>query len=619
MKRFLLVAALTLAACQAPDTQTAVVATPRTDALAANPVEFVLKHAEREVFHGSIEDALNHHPNLTHASALRKLYATRDFQPLWLAQERPLNDAGESLLAALLDAEPVHGLWREDFHLDAIQALVAPTPPVEDFSVVLSPTALTELRAWEQLHVDSSASDWSKRVLSAAPEVRRAVDARRGQLLRDAAERAQLEVLLSDALGTYGAQMRWTNAAWGRSPDWKGTLEGGNFQTPEMVTQLAPVFTSADAVHGVLRDVRPPFQAYRDLTQSFQTYTDIVVAGGWDQLGPDVKGLKPGKRGPAVVALKERLRAEGYWGEENTDHYGPLLMAAVKSYQQSHQLWEDGWVTDETFASLNVPAQRRLNQIRVTLDRWRQSRLGHDKTFVHVNIPDFHAEFWRNGALERRTRVVTGAARQKWNPNTRRNEFVNATPTLSSRMDFVVFNPYWNVPHNIRKTEIEPKIAKDPDYMDEQGFEVITDTNGYEFMRQKPGPKNALGAVKFLFPNDHDVYLHDTPDKEYFKWPTRAFSHGCVRVENPMDLAQWVLDGEGKWDEATVNAWYERDGETWIKLDQPVPVHVEYFVVRVDELGRTNFLADVYLNDQPRLAEVDARLRLRAQKADKDG
>lgn len=266
-----------------------------------------------------------------------------------------------------------------------------------------------------------------------------------------------------------------------------------------------------------------------------------------------------------------------------------------------------------------MPAEKRRDQIRVTLQRWRESRLGNDQDFIHVNIPDFHAEVWRKGELGMRFRVVTGANRQKWNAQKKVNEFINATPLMSGRMDFVVFNPYWNIPNAIRRDEIEPKAAADPEYLLTQGIETVVDETGREYMRQLPGPKNALGTVKFLFPNDRDIYLHDTPDKGFFKWPTRAFSHGCVRVQDPNELAKELLSSEGKWDDTEVSAWYARPTETWIKLDQPMSVHIEYYVARVDELGRTNFLADVYLLDQPRLADIENRLQARREKADKDG
>lgn len=621
MSRLLILVAVFLIACQDPEpTSFAPAATPRADAFAANPVAFVVQSADRDTYHVSIEDLFRKNQAADPTGALKTLYATRDFQPVWLgSDDRPLNDAGESLLAALLDAEPVHGLWREDLEIEEIQALLEKATVSHELPVVApSQEALRALKDWEQDHPDATDDEWYEAVAD-LDGVREAVDQRRKKFKQTARTRAELDVRLSAALAIYGAHMRWENPAWQRPEDWSGNLIDLPTPTPDLANLLNVVFQKPEAVHELLQQLVPPFEAYDALTSSFVAYQKIVANGGWDELPAQTLGLKPGATGPLVVALKERLRREGFWGDENSEHYGPKLFAAVSSYQQSHQLWEDGTITAETLASLNVAAQRRLNQIRVTLGRWRASRLGNDETFVHVNIPDFHAELWRDGQMERRFRVVTGAAGQRWNPELQRNVFPTATPLMSGKLDFVVFNPYWNVPPGIRRAEIEPKAAADANYMDEMGFEVVTDTTGREYMRQKPGEKNALGAVKFLFPNGQDIYLHDTPDKQFFKFPTRAFSHGCVRVDEPLNLAQWLLDGENKWDQAAVDAWYRRPGETWIRLDQPVPVHIEYFVVRVDEQGRTNFLADVYLHDQPLLADVEARLRARAQKADKDG
>ncbi len=601
--------------------------TPRTDAYVADPAALIEEVVSHDAFHHAIETALlpGHFTELELKNLLgiQALYAKRGFRPLWVGSEvRPLTDAGESLLATLLDAETVHGLWSEDVHLEPMQSQLAAASTSTPAVLLATPAEAAALRAWENANPDATDDEWFQALADPAisPATAASVQSRQNYIQDSMAARARLDVLMSDALATYASQMKWQNSAWTRPADWTGLIKPDvESAATSMIPQLLPVFEDADKVHTLLASVIPPFEQYDRLTESFQRYQDLVHADGWETLAPETLGLRSGKASVEVVALKNRLRIEGFWAGDDSEHYGPQMHEAVSSYQQSHQLWEDGTITAETLASLNVPAEKRRDQIRVTLQRWRESRLGKDEDFIHVNIPDFHAEVWRKGELGMRFRVVTGANRQKWNPQEKRNEFINATPLMSGRMDFVVFNPYWNIPNAIRRDEIEPKAAADPEYLLTQGIETVVDETGREYMRQLPGPKNALGTVKFLFPNDRDIYLHDTPDKGFFKWPTRAFSHGCVRVQDPNDLAKELLSSEGKWDDDAVSAWYARPTETWIKLDKPMPVHIEYYVVRVDELGRTNFLADVYLLDQPRLADIESRLQARLEKADKDG
>lgn len=626
MTRIFLISILfSLVGCDREQAPPLPAATPRTDALLANVDATVNTLADISVlFDVSPALAPGSDLGVSHVSDLQSLYATRGFKPIWLGNDRPLSDTGESLLASLLDAEPVHGLWREDFHLDRIDELLRLTTREDGPATTLDPAEVEALRGWERAHDDYDAEDtmWSQmlRAGSVSPTIAQAIRAQQKERASEREARMELDVRLSDALITFGRQMKWDNSAWTRPVEWSGTLTAAQDEVPQSVKdQLTGVFEDPAKVHQVLAELIPPFEQYTKLTQAFQHYQQIVADGGWEELPLSVKGLRAGRQASEVVALKRRLRAEGFWDGDDSEQFGPATKTAVLSYQRSHQLWEDGSITPETLASLNVPAQRRLNQIRVTLQHWRESRVGRDEDYVQVNIPDFHAEIWENKKLERRLRVVTGAARQKWNPDLKRNELVNATPLISGRMDFVVFNPYWNIPNTIRWDEIEPKAAADPEYLANEHIERVIDDAGREYLRQLPGPWNALGVVKFLFPNNQDIYLHDTPDKGFFKWPTRAFSHGCVRVQDPIDFARWVLAHDGKWDEAAVNSWLARPTETWIKLDKPLPVHIEYYVVRVDELGRTNFLADVYLNDQPRLAEVEARLRARAEKAGQDG
>ncbi len=604
--------------------------------LAANLEEEAARRAGQiGIRHILGEKAQRDRLKLHDAESVLRLYSYRDSQPIWVDSKpevAALSPEGESLYAALLESEKVHGLWLEDYHVERITELLHRAGDSH-----LQPIQKTHLSDQEKstlsaLLVQHPQFAKSPRSIAEAigtgelpvPRLQELVKRRVDAIGVIAESKARLDLLLTDALVAYGTDMTWRTAARNRS-EWPTDLAEPKNDTAIAEAELAnrrlratvdrdlkPVFESPAKVHETLAALPPAFDQYGALTKAFQTYSEYAEKGGWQQLDAKVKKLRVGRRSPLVVILKERLAAEGYWSaDDTTDRFSKELRSAVIEYQRTHQLWEEGWVTPETLASMNVEAERRRDQIRVTLERWRESRVSED-VYVHVNIPDFHAEVWENGKRQLRFRVVTGSSARQNNTRTQEAEYVNATPQISGRIQHVVFNPFWNVPNTILNAEILPKQNENPLYLAENSYEWATDDFGEPYLRQKPGPQNALGQVKFMFPNKHHVFLHDTNEKQHFRTPVRAKSHGCVRVENPMELAKYLLDREGKWNDDDVKLWLERDTETWIKLDQNVPVHIEYYVVRVDGVGRANFLADVYREDTPRVAAIQERLKRRA-------
>jgi murein L,D-transpeptidase YcbB/YkuD len=416
---------------------------------------------------------------------------------------------------------------------------------------------------------------------------------------------------------------------------------------------IGEVFAEPETVDQAMRKAIPPYRQYRRLVGAFQRYRPIVERGGWPELPGSALELEVGDVSRDVRVLKERLRVEGYWnptGEEedgevvsfaaaaaaasssevveegaaatpgppNRDErehsmvFDERLEEAVTAYQKTHQLWEHGSVTPETLRSLNKPAAQRWNQIRLALQRWRESNIGADSHYIHVNIPDFHAEVWRDGDRKMRIRAIVGQATEKENEETGEVRYPRATPIFSDELDYLVLNPYWNVPESIRENELKPKLEENPDYYEEEGFEVVVDDNGYEFVRQKPGPDNALGKVKFLFPNSHSVYMHDTPTESLFDKPRRAYSHGCIRLQKPLELMHYLLDLDGRWTgeerKKQLEEWFSKDTEKWLSLRKSVPVHLEYYVVRVGDKGHANFLSDLYGHDAPRITAIEKRL-----------
>jgi len=350
----------------------------------------------------------------------------------------------------------------------------------------------------------------------------------------------------------------------------------------------------------------PQFEQYPRLVAGLARYNELRAAGGWGTVS--VSGtIRPGQRSAAIPAIRQRLNAEGYFqGDLASTEHDAALEAAVEQYQATHQLYENGDITAELISSLNVPVERRIAQIEVALQKWRETRVAADEggEFIYVNVPDFYGELWDAGELVRRWRVVVGRDQN------RRDADGNArgqTPLFSDRLRFLVFNPYWNVPDTVRREDYDPKIAEDPTWLETNGFEIMNE-GGREWLRQRPGPGNALGEVKFMFPNQYDVYMHDTPHKHLFGRPTRAYSLGCVRVHEPMELAELLLERDRDWSRGAARSFIERqqerDGEQWIGLNRPIPIHMEYISVRGGDDGQMHFLADPYRLDRPL---VDAR------------
>lgn len=572
---------------------------------------------------------------LRHVQVLRTLYSSRAHRPAWIdltgSTTSALNPHGEVLFETILDAGRTHGLdpsdLRESTLLELARAIEPAAQPFED--VRLEAAELAQLGAWGARHPDATATDVARALADRtgpAPRLAEMIHERAAALGGESRGRVRLDLHLSDALVEYGMQMRWANDAWTRDVAWPDHLTAPAADTRlgwdelraerrDLVARqtLAPLFAEPARVGAVLAELPPPFEQYTRLTTALTQYRAFVDAGGWQPLPENLGELKVGDDHPGVSALKDRLAAEGYWHGDRSPKFGPSLADALREYQRTHQLWEKGTLSRETRASLNVPAAKRLAQIRVSLDRWRESSIGPDTHYVFVNVPDFHVEAWKDGVRDLRIKAVVGSTTHERDPETGAFAYVHATPSVRSRIEHVVLNPYWWVPADIVRNEIEPELARNPWYLQENDYEWAEDDRGEAALRQRPGPKNALGKVKLNFPNDHQIYMHDTPEKQLFRWPARAFSHGCIRLERPMELARYLLEQSGQWDEGSVNAALEAGKEQWLTLKNPLPVHVEYYVVRVDDRGRVNFLSDLYRRDLHRMRAALATGEVGAQ------
>jgi len=386
-------------------------------------------------------------------------------------------------------------------------------------------------------------------------------------------------------------------------------VEGKKYDLPPFLKEH--IVDAAD-VGATLAQVEPPYPGYRRTIQALESYLELAKEQDGEPLALPAgkKAIGPGDSYTGVAALSRRLArvgdlpAHGNISADATVYQGPLV-DAVKNFQRRHGRNPDGRIDPQTLADLNVPLSSRVRQMQLTLERWRWLPPVYGKAPIVVNIPEFrlraYDESFRIGTT---MEVVVGKA------------YNHDTPIFSDTMDYVVLRPYWNVPYSIAKSEFFPRIARDPDYLAKKGFEVVNNRQevvtsgtltgdvfdqlraGKLFIRQTPGPKNALGLVKFIFPNDYNVYMHDSPEQELFSKSRRDFSHGCVRLQRPADLAVWVLrDNEG-WNADRIHAAM-KDGPAnqQVNLMHPIPVLILYATVIVSEDGVVHFYDDIYGHD----------------------
>lgn len=479
---------------------------------------------------------------------IRRVYAQRGFQPVWLeAAGAPKPSAGAVL--AVLRAADAEGLSSADYHPDAIAA------------------ALDD----------------------GVPE-----------------DRAALDLLLTDAVMKYGTHLHAGRMApKAISPDF-AEVRPRAVDAADLVQRVGE---AADP-RAVLAALTPARAEYAALKDALTVYRALDAAGGWPAVPAlQVTKLEPGRRDPAVKALRKRLAVTGEFeglSEPKTaaDVYDPALRTAVERFQARHGLTVDGVVGASTIAALNVTATGRVGQILASLERLRWMPDDFGPRHVVVNVPDYTLKAVDHGAVVQEMRVIVGTK-------------VRRTPVFSSVIGSIILNPTWTMPVKLAREDYLPKLLKDPGYLGSHGISVYAswspgaarlDANQIDWrqlgsniaklrLRQDPGPLNALGQVKFNIPNDFDVYLHDTPNREKFDKTVRSFSSGCVRVGKPLELADFVLAGNPEWPvERRQQQIATRETKT-VVLKQPVAVHLLYQTAWVDAAGIVQFREDIYGRD----------------------
>ncbi len=535
-----------------------------------------------------------------------------------LANLQGLTPAGAILYQRLALAH-LDALWPEDYHLtfigQSLEQLAA--RPVAETVLTLDAAERTALDAWIQgNHNLVAAQEDPVAFLLDAPDGPIPDFCRRFRALQDErAERAalavRLDLALIDALLGYAHDLSLANLH--DIPHQVRANQGDERLLRERLWAVLDAFLILPEES--LDRLQPTYDQYGRLKTALARYREIADQGGWATLRPKRLPLRRGDRGDDVKALQQRLEQEGYGHDLGSGVFDAATAEAVKRYQRTHQFRDNGNVDSRELASLNRSVYERIAQIEVTMARWRMTRVANDSYYLLVNLPDFHGELWADGRLLHRFPVMVGAASRYRSEERGDYIYRDATPLLSSAINAVVYNPYWNVPTRIKRS-LDLNLQKDPNWYENNGYEVFRSSGRVERVRQKPGPNNALGQVKILFPNREDVYLHDTPKRALFRHPMRAFSHGCIRVHEPLHLARLLLERDGRRDlDKRIAQALASDRDDWLNLQSPVPIHIEYFVVRVDDEGQVHFNADLYRHDAPLRAQRLARL---GQAADDD-
>lgn len=417
---------------------------------------------------------------------------------------------------------------------------------------------------------------------------------------------AELEVLLSRGLAEYAADLKAGRLV----PNRVDNEFMIHPERPDAAAILAGAAQAAD-LGAYLAGFAPQTENYLRLKTALAAHRAIAAAGGWSRV-PDGDSLKPGMSDPRVAAIRKRLVEAGDLAAEEIDGpatLDPVLVAAIERFQWRHGLDQDGVIGKKTVAAMNVPVETRIEQMLLNMERrrWMPDDLG--ERYVFVNMADFELKVVDGPKTIHDTRVVVGTP-------------FHRTPVFSGTMTYVVLNPYWNITPSIARNEILPKLRKDAEYLQKHDITVLSDwtdgavpvdpgtidwsqvsARGFPYkLRQNPGAHNALGRIKFMFPNPYNIYLHDTPSRELFQRSVRSFSHGCIRVQNPVDLGAVLLGADG-WTKERLEAAIASAEQKVITLSRPIPVHLTYLTAWVNKDGSVHFRDDIYGRDK-RLASA---------------
>ena len=486
---------------------------------------------------------------------LPDIYTQRGFQPLWTAER------AKELVGLIAVGAPAEGLLARDYHYAALQELLE--------AQRVAPDALT---------------------------------------------RANLDLLATDALIRIGYHQRFGKV---NPTDLDPNVNFRRELWPDRdpASAVIATATSSEPLVELVRNFFPRGYYYNGLRQQLLRHLEVAEQGGWPSVTPGAT-LREGDVDPRVIELRRRLAVSGDLpdgADLESGRFDETLAMAVASFQRRHVLDDDGIAGAQTFEALNVPVQTRIDQLRMSLERlrWIENEISSD--FVAVNIPEFRVYLVRNEVIVWSSRAQVGKPYRE-------------TPIFRGDIQYLELNPTWTVPPGILRNDILPKLKQDPGYVVNKNISVI-DRDGRKLdpfsvdwsqysrgvpytLRQEPGPNNALGRIKFIFPNEHFVFLHDTPSRGLFDRSARAFSSGCIRVENPLELAELLLRDPDKWSQADLQAVLDSRQTQRVNLRPREPVLILYLTASLDLDGGIRFAKDVYGRDAELLAALNGPVRL---------
>ena len=370
---------------------------------------------------------------------------------------------------------------------------------------------------------------------------------------------------------------------------YEGTIDPSQLQwhIPRKKIDAVSLLDSLVAKNGTkLEEWEPINHFYSLLKNKLLDFYKIEKSGGWDSINLKNKVYRIGDSSDAILALKKRLTMTGDYSSEITSFkFTDQLQKALEHAQERLGLKPDGVLGAQTVNELNIPVKDRIEQILINMERLKWMPNEGSGLRLIANIPEFRLHVFNGQQQEFSMRIVVGKAGHN-------------TVIFTDSLEYVVFNPYWNIPSSIVRNEILPAMRRNRNYLRRNNMEQTGYSNGLPIIRQKPGSTNALGRVKFIFPNSYNIYFHDTPAKSLFNQQDRAFSHGCVRLGDPEKLAEYLLKDNPDWDSSKINDIMLHGGKnTWVKLKNKIPVYLVYFTAWVSKDGSLNFRDDIYGHD----------------------
>lgn len=324
---------------------------------------------------------------------------------------------------------------------------------------------------------------------------------------------------------------------------------------------------------------------YPRMEQWLYRLLDLQKKEVLDSLPAVKKSLRSGDSSELIGRIKKRLTFLQSDTLTNNNIFDTSMVLAIKKFQERHGIDVDGVIGNKVITDLNIPLKKRIEQLLINMERARWMPPQQDSTFVLVNIPEFRLRVFEQGKIALQMNVIVGSS-------------ANNTVIFNGNLQYVVFSPYWNVPESIVRNEILPAIRRNPGYIAKHNMEITQYIGGLPQIRQKPGANNALGRVKFLFPNNFSIYLHDTPNRNLFTQTNRGLSHGCIRIAEPKKFAEFLLRDQPNYTSAAIDSLMYLEKEKWVTLKKKIPVFLVYFTAWVDQSGELHFRRDIYKHDQ---------------------